>query len=144
VGEGIPLDHITHIAEETEDLHALLRSWHMVSEDLVDFEERLDFLIQTTKTYQKAPQDPMYHAVAVKLSYLRSRNQIWKRLVHNYKERTKIILDLHFSIASRTNNETNLRIASSTGKIAEETRWDSSAMITFGPHHPPLIRVKRH
>jgi len=133
------LEHVPHIAEGSEDLFSLLRSWHMVSEDLTDLEERLDFLIQNVKIYQEISKDQVYHAAAAKLGYLRSRNQIWKRWVHNYKERTRIIMDLYFSIASRNDNQTNLKITGLTGKIAEETRRDSSAMITLD--HPNAYYV---
>ena len=102
----------------------------MVSDDLLDFEERLDFLIQTTEDYQESSQDQMGRATVEKLKYLRSRNHIWKRWVDSYRERTNILMSLYFDIATRNDNTTNLKIAYLTGKIAKETRRDSSAMIT--------------
>lgn len=124
------MDRIAHQPDGSENLHSLLRKWHMVSDDLLDFEERLDFLIQTTEDYQESSQDQMGRATVEKLKYLRSRNHIWKRWVDSYRERTNILMSLYFDIATRNDNTTNLKIAYLTGKIAKETRRDSSAMIT--------------
>lgn len=65
------------------------------------------------------------------LAYLQSRICMWIRRVENYKERTKLMINLFFSIASQADNRTNMEIADLTAKIAVDAQRDSSSMITI-------------
>lgn len=63
--------------------------------------------------------------------FLQARNQVRRRWVTSFGERTKLVINFVFSIASQKNNQTNLEIAHLTSTIAEETQQDNSSMITY-------------
>lgn len=56
---------------------------------------------------------------------------MWIYWVENYRERTKLIMNLFFSIGSQADSRTNLEIADLTSKIAVDAQRDSSSMITL-------------
>ncbi|KAL8981981.1 MAG: hypothetical protein Q9177_005411, partial [Variospora cf. flavescens] len=65
------------------------------------------------------------------LTYYRSKVRTWIRWVENYRERTKLMMSLLFSIGSQADSRTNLGIADLTARIAFDTQKDSSSMITI-------------
>lgn len=114
------------------NLHRLSQRWHILCEDLMDFEERLQFLLSVLeKMKQRYDDQGSTQHTMESFTYLLSRNQVWKRWSANYNARTKIRIDLFFNLASQGDSHTNLEIASISKKIAEETRKDSSSMITI-------------
>ncbi|KAL2040003.1 hypothetical protein N7G274_007406 [Stereocaulon virgatum] len=132
-GEGIPLYSIIHTPNGTQRLHTLSRSFQTIIADLYDLDERLEFLIQTGKTYgllAKSKLSLTEFAIET-IVFFKSRNRIWKRWVENYNERTRLMMNLFFSIASQVDNRTNLQIAELTSKISWEAKRDSSSMITI-------------
>ena len=56
---------------------------------------------------------------------------MWRRSVEMYNERTRLMMNLLFSISAQVDNKTNLDIADLTAKIALDTKRDSSSMITI-------------
>lgn len=56
---------------------------------------------------------------------------MWMRWVDNYRERTMLMINLFFSIASQADSRTNLEVADLTAKIAVDAQRDSSSMITI-------------
>ncbi|KAK3174740.1 hypothetical protein OEA41_001986 [Lepraria neglecta] len=132
-GEGIPLHSIIHTPHGTQRLHSLSRSLQTIIADLYDLDERLDFLIQTSKTYGSLARSKLTltDSAAETIIFFKSRNCIWKRWVENYNERTRLMMNLFFSIASQVDNRTNLQIAELTSKISMEAKRDSSSMITI-------------
>ena len=100
---------------------------------LNDLQDLLEFLIKTAKMHQSAStsRSASSNSVVEALVYIKSRNHIWKQWVDNYNERTKLMMNLFFSIASQLDSRTNLDIANLTSKIAVETQRDSSSMITI-------------
>jgi hypothetical protein len=102
----------------------------MIYEDLGDLEERLDVLIETASKLEAANVKNIQSAVE-SLKFIRGRNHLRRRWVTSFGERTKLIIGFVFGIASQKDNETNLKIAHSTSMIADETRRDNSAMITY-------------
>ena len=132
-GEGIPLDAIIHAPNGTQRLHGLARTFQTVLADLQDVEERFDFLIDIGQKYISyatsevaAPESALETLV-----YYRSRNRMWRRSVEMYNERTRLMMNLLFSISAQVDNKTNLDIADLTAKIALDTKRDSSSMITI-------------
>lgn len=65
------------------------------------------------------------------LAYFKSRNRICRRWAENYIERTRLIMDLFFSIGSQVDSRTNLEIANLTSTIARDAQRDSSSLITI-------------
>jgi hypothetical protein len=116
------------------------QTWHIIYEDFADDEERLEFLLDVRKKYDAACAQSQARgttgstteesSVIESLTFLVSRNRVWKRWVANYNERTKIRINLFFNLASQSDNRTNLEIADLTSKISIETQRDSSSMIT--------------
>ncbi|KAL2054975.1 hypothetical protein ABVK25_004797 [Lepraria finkii] len=132
-GEGIPLHSIIHTPHGTQRLHSLSRSFQTIIADLYDLDERLDFLIQTSKTYGSLAKSkmPLTDSATETIIFFKSRNCIWKRWVENYNERTRLMMNLFFSIASQVDHRTNLQIAELTSKLSMEAKRDSSSMITI-------------
>lgn len=115
-----------------ENLHDLSKCWHIIQEDLMDFEERMEFLLDLWEKYYDAHSRRAFAASTKEsLSFIMSRNRVWRRWTSNYTTRTNIRINLFFNLASQGDNRTNLDIASSSKAIAEETRQDSSSMITI-------------
>ncbi|KAL8679100.1 MAG: hypothetical protein Q9186_004595 [Xanthomendoza sp. 1 TL-2023] len=65
------------------------------------------------------------------LAYFKSRTRICRRWAENYIERTRLIMNLFFSIGSQVDSRTNLEIANLTSTIARDAQRDSSSMITI-------------
>lgn len=74
---------------------------------------------------------PLTDSATETIIFFKSRNFIWKRWVENYNERTRLMMNLFFNIASQVDNRTNLQIADLTSKISMEAKRDSSSMITI-------------
>lgn len=74
------------------------------------------------------------NSIAESISFLLSRNRVWKRWVMNYKERTTIRINLYFNLASQNT-------ADLTSQIAVETQKDSSSMITCESFTLPPINL---
>lgn len=74
---------------------------------------------------------PSLYPAIENLEFLSSRCRALKRWAANYEERTQLMIQLFFSIASQMDNRNNLDIANLTSKIAIETKRDSSSMITI-------------
>jgi hypothetical protein len=113
-----------------QDLHSLSRTWNMLYEDLGDLEERLNFLSETADKLQAIGIEQTMSTKEA-LGFLRGRTHLRRRWVTSFGERTKLIMQFLFSIASQNNNQTNLEIAGLTTTIAEETAKDNSSMITY-------------
>ena len=65
------------------------------------------------------------------IAYLASKLRIWRRWVANYNKRTQIRIDLFYNLANQNDNRNNIEIARLTKDIAQESRKDSSSMITI-------------
>ena len=134
-GEGIPLRSIIHAPDGSEKLHAISRSFTTIIGDLNDLEDRFDFLVDAGKRYRAAaaskPKLKLSDSAIETLTYFKSRNCSWKRWVENYNERTKLMINLFFSIASQADSRTNLEVADLTATIAADAQKDSSSMITI-------------
>lgn len=104
----------------------------MISEDIADFEGRMEFLLDTWgKIGGKLSGQISEHNATESISFLLARIRVWRRWIANYNARTKIRIDLFFNLANQSDNHTNLKIAEISKSIAEETRKDSSSMITI-------------
>lgn len=119
------------LAESFENLHRLSQTWHILYEDLVDLEERSHFLLEVCSkfdfTYGCAPSIK----TAETLNFLASRTQFWRRWVANYNTRTKNRINLFFNLAVQNDSRINIEVARLTKDIAQESRKDSSSMITI-------------
>ncbi|KAF6757879.1 hypothetical protein DFP72DRAFT_889255 [Ephemerocybe angulata] len=124
------------------DLHNLSQHFHILDEELNGIVEQLDYLAALYPLLSARAQP--YSAVAQSSSgrryktstidsilFLRSRTQIWHRWVRNWRERTNIRINLFFNLTAQRDSGTNSNIAVATADIAEETRKDSSSMITI-------------
>jgi hypothetical protein len=123
-----PLKRHVNTVDNLQRLHQLSRTWNMIYEDLGDLGERLDFLIDSSKKLQDAGFKTM--STIESLKFLRDRNQLRRRWVSSFGERTKLIIHFVFSIDAQANNQTNLEIANTSSIIAKETQKDNSSMIT--------------
>ena len=123
-----PLKRHVNTIDNLQRLHQLSRTWNMVYEDLGDLGERLDLLIETSKKLQEAGCKTTSTTEALK--FLRDRNQLRRRWVSSFGERTKLIIHFVFSIDAQVNNQTNLEIAGTSSIIAKETQKDNCSMIT--------------
>lgn len=129
---GIPQVSSETIQNDFENLHDLSKCWHIIREDLIDFEERMEFLLDLWEKYYDAhARQALTVSTKDSLSFIMSRIRVWRRWTSNYTTRTNIRINLFFNLASQNDNRTNLDIASSSKTIAEETRQDSSSMITI-------------
>lgn len=103
----------------------------------MDFEERMEFLLEVYKQcYNSAPDSNDKPAFIpppanASVAFVLSRTRIWKRWVADYNARTNIRINLFFNLANQADIRTNIEIASISKRIAEETRNDSSSMITI-------------
>ena len=139
------------VQDTFQKLHQLSKTWHILNEELVNLEEALSFVLHVHKSYIGSPvPSSQYPSIPdgskdtspsnitpnltpnhETLEYLLTRNTIWKRWLSNYTTRTNIRINLHFNLASQTDNKTNLAVASTSKTIAEATLHDSSSMITI-------------
>ena len=110
-----------------QDLHAVSQKLHTLSEDLIDLEEHLTFLLHMQETWNALKT----HRTKESLDYLAGRTRCWRRWAGNYQARTDLQIQLFFNLATQGDNRTNLEIAKSTKSLAEESRKDSSSMITI-------------
>lgn len=103
----------------------------------MDFEERMGFLLDICEQRYNSTPDSRKTSIFISppasesIAFVVSRTRIWKRWVVDYNARTNIRINLFFNLANQADNKTNLEIASTSKKIAEETRKDSSSMITI-------------
>ncbi|KAF6741807.1 hypothetical protein DFP72DRAFT_1054673 [Ephemerocybe angulata] len=124
------------------DLHNLSQHFHVLDEELNGIVEKLDYLAALHPLLPAHAQS--YSAVAQSSSgrryktstidsilFLRSRTQIWHRWVRNWRERTNVRINLFLNLTAQRDSGTNSEIAVATADIAEETRKDSSSMITI-------------
>ncbi|KIJ36198.1 hypothetical protein M422DRAFT_782343 [Sphaerobolus stellatus SS14] len=122
-------------------LHRLSQTWHVISGDLSNLEERLQYLLKLRSEYYAA-SEVLHENISRKISesgcgiedsveFLLARTRGWKRWAENYNERTKIQINLFFNLSTQADNRTNLEIARLTGDIAVDTQKDSSSMITM-------------
>ena len=113
-------------------LHRLSQGFHVLHANLDDYEETLYFILAT---HQQCRADDLSGDESApnleSMEFLLSRNRIWKRWVANYTTRTTIRIDLFFNIANQNDNRINIDIASTSKRIAEEAKRDSSSMITI-------------
>ncbi|TFK41430.1 hypothetical protein BDQ12DRAFT_677968 [Crucibulum laeve] len=112
-----------------EKLYLLAQVFHIIGENLADFHEWLQFLLEIHAKLSPIHQD--LYSVADSLKFLSSSTNIWRRWIMNYIERTQIRINLFFNLATQNDSRTNLDIANLTAKIAVETQRDSSSMITM-------------
>ena len=119
------------ITESFKTLHRLSREWYFLYDDLVDLEERIQFLHEVCEKLCNAFGDDSRISTVHSIEYLASRTRVLRRWVGNYNARTKIRIDLFFNLAIQNDNRVNLEVASMTKDIAEKTRNDSSSMITI-------------
>lgn len=94
-------------------------------------EGRIQFLLDICINLDRAYTDEPKIATADSITFLASRTRIWRRWVANYNTRTKIRIDLFFNLANQNDSRNNIEIAALTKDIAQETRKDSSSMITI-------------
>ncbi|KAL9609893.1 MAG: hypothetical protein Q9167_005364 [Letrouitia subvulpina] len=119
------------LAASFENLHRLSQTWYILYEDLIDFEERVQFLLEVCSGLKSAYGLKPRIKTAETLKFLASRTQIWRRWVASYNTRTKNRIDLFFNLAIQKDNRINIEIARLTKDIAQESRKDSSSMITI-------------
>lgn len=104
----------------------------MIHEDLTDLEDRTQFLIDLWGTYFSAHCRRTFKvSTADSLSFIMNRIYCWKHWISNYQRLTNIRINLFFNLASQADNRINLDIARNSKAMAEETRRDSSSMITM-------------
>ncbi|KAL8786014.1 MAG: hypothetical protein Q9195_008396 [Heterodermia aff. obscurata] len=120
------------VRDSFQILHRLSQKFHVLHANLDDFEETLNFILATHQ--QCCADDFSGDEPATNIDsmeFLLSRNRIWKRWVAHYITRTTIRIDLFFNIANQNDNRINIDIASTSKRIAEEAKRDSSSMITI-------------
>ncbi|KAI4104313.1 MAG: hypothetical protein LQ339_003932 [Xanthoria mediterranea] len=132
-GQGIPLGQLVHRPDATKTLHDLSRSFQIINGDLTDLDESLVVLIDFARRCKSLTSTELglSYAAIDTLDHLTSRNRICRRWAENYHERTKLIMNLFFSMGSQLDSRTNLEIANLTSKIARDAQRDSSSMITI-------------
>ncbi len=115
-----------------DHLHELSRQWHIVGEDLTDFENRVEFSLGIWKRYFSDHSKQTWRvSTEPSLSLIISRAQFWRRWVSTYTRRTNIRMNLFFNLANQGDSRINIDIARTSKAIAEETKRDSSSMITI-------------
>ena len=113
-------------------LHQLSQGFHVLHANLDDYEETLNFVLDTHQQCRAEYLKCDEHVPTLcHMEFILSRNRIWKRWVANYITRTSIRIDLFFNIANQNDNHINIDIASTSKRIAEEAKRDSSSMITI-------------
>ena len=114
-----------------QKLHDLSQAMHVLQENLMDQYEVIAFVLDFQRRNISNALIISHGSAAESLEFLLNRNQRWRRWVSSYNTRVKIRIDLAFNVASQNDNRTNLKIANASAKIAQETRKDSSSMITL-------------
>jgi hypothetical protein len=139
-----PLNQHINTLDSLQTLHQLSRTWNMIYEDFGDLEERLDFLLSTATKLDAAGITT--RSTVEHLTFLRGRNHLRRRWVTSFGERTKLIINFVFSLASHENSQanvknsqanvrisdTNMKIAKTSAFIAREAQRDDSSMMTWG------------
>ncbi|KAF8148426.1 hypothetical protein B0H34DRAFT_736999 [Crassisporium funariophilum] len=121
-------------AKAVEHLHSLSQTLHIISEDVSDLRDRLEYLhkvsirLSELSVFQNA-----WHgeSVAESFEFLSSRASILSRWAFNYVERTGIRINLFMGLLAQGDSRVSLDIARLTGKISVATQKDSSSMITM-------------
>jgi len=106
------------------ELHHRSRMWHIIYENLADYNELLAFLLSILRKYNVAHAESHQEAdrsVKEFLTFLMSRNSVWRRWVVNYNERTKTSINIYFHFASQSDTQANLDIAKFMKVIAMVT-----------------------
>lgn len=92
--------------DKTETLHSLSCAAHLLLEDMTDLEDRISFLQEALQVFEEnlSSQSSSFviedseverrEDVAMKFRYLLSKCKTTKRWLANYKDRTKIRIDL--------------------------------------------------
>lgn len=124
-----PLNRHINAIDSMQTLHQLSRTWNMIYEDLGDLEERLDLLLSVSQKLSSAGINT--RTVEEHLVFVRARNHLRRRWVTSFGERTKLIINFVFSLASQENSKANVRIAATSSFIAKETQRDNSSMMTW-------------
>jgi hypothetical protein len=125
-----PLNRHIDAVDSMPTLHQLSRTWNMIYQDLGDLSERLDFLISTAQKLASA--GIRTYSTVEHLVFVKARNDLRRRWVTSFGERTKLIINFVFSLASQENNQANVKIAATSKVIARETQSDNSSMMTLG------------
>jgi hypothetical protein len=129
-----PLNRHINAIDSMQTLHQLSRTWNMIYEDLGDLSERLGFLLSTATKLSNAGIKT--HSTVEHLTFVKGRNDLRRRWVSSFGERTKLIIGFLFSLASQENSQANVKIAATSGFIARETQRDNSSMMTLVPPSP--------
>ena len=76
-------------------------TWHVLYEDIVDLEERMEFLLGLCKEAEKTGiESSQVACTRESFEYFISRLRTRKRWAANYKTRTQIRIDLFFNLAN--------------------------------------------
>jgi hypothetical protein len=124
-----PLNRHINAIDSMQTLHQLSRTWNMIYEDLGDLSERLGFLLSTATKLSDAGIKT--HSTVEHLIFVKARNDLRRRWVSSFGERTKLIIGFLFSLASQENSQANVKIAATSRFIARETQRDNSSMMTL-------------
>ena len=123
-----------------EELHRLSQNLHIIEGDLIDLQERIQYLLGLHQRLMQFSNHASALSVRDSLEYLSSKTSIMTRWVKNYTERTGIRINLFFNLATQSDSRTNLEIARLSSRIAVSTQQDSSSMITcVDVFSPPRI-----
>jgi len=121
-----------------EELHKLSQNLHIIEGNLIDLQERIQYLLGLRQRLMQFSNHASAGSVTDSLEYLSSKTSIMMRWVKNYTERTGIRINLFFNLATQSDSRTNLEIARLSSRIAVSTQQDSSSMITCVDVFPPL------
>jgi hypothetical protein len=98
---------------EIIELHRRSRMWHIIYENLADYNELLEFFLNILgkHIFIHAESHEADRSVMEFLTFLMSRNNVWRRWVVNYNERTKTSINMYFHFAAQNDTQANLDIA---------------------------------
>ncbi|TFK27510.1 hypothetical protein FA15DRAFT_666356 [Coprinopsis marcescibilis] len=126
-----------------KDLHILSQHFHIQKEYLTELIERLGYLrrLHNTVTQPDSSDQPAAlpsnaldfasTSTAHSFDYMLSNVKAKKGWTQNYIDRTSILINMLFNFSNQRDNQTNLRVADYTRKIAIATQRDSSSMIAM-------------
>ncbi|KDR76469.1 hypothetical protein GALMADRAFT_246836 [Galerina marginata CBS 339.88] len=136
-------------AKAVEKLHQVSQLFQIIRDILTDVQDQFNFLVTTLGHHHDCkrvvafgfisslPSDgsdslgDIDTSVDESLAFLCSKNQILKRWVLNYTERTQVQINRFFNHATQKDSAINLDISKLTSEIAVSSQRDSSAMITM-------------
>ncbi|TFK27511.1 hypothetical protein FA15DRAFT_724066 [Coprinopsis marcescibilis] len=142
---GMKRDWSADTNRTVKELHILSQHFHILKEDLTELIEGLGYLRLLHKTVTEhdisdqtsestSPRNALalrFTSTAHSFDYLSSKVGTWKGWTQNYIERTSILINMLFNFSNQRDNQTNLRVADYTRKIAIATQRDSSSMIAM-------------